>query len=503
MRSLAGWLLPLLLTGCHWLLPLGSGDRASTADRPGGVGDGDHRSGDRSGLEGPLRGDGKAREMAGDGPAGGPVYQWSKRLGGSGEDSAYAVAVDSQGNLHVTGRFTGTVNFGGQDLASAGMQDAFIASYAPSGAHRWSRRFGGALADAGTSVAVGPGDNAFVVGYFRDTDTVGGTTLVSAGGSDLFVAGYDPSGTPLWAKAFGGPLDDGVASGAEGNGVVVDSSGKVYVTGGFMGTANFGKGPMTSAGDNDIILVRLYSDGTFDNLARWGGLGDEAGRGLAVEGGNVYLTGTLTGATDFVCGVKCTAAMQNLLVTSLAFSMACRWSVCFGSPGFDYGHSVAVGAGGTVYVTGTYSQPLAIASSHPNQGGYDMFLARLSSTTGSPVWSRAFGTAGNDAGNAVAVDAAGNAYVAGTFDAGTVDLGGGALPGSGSLDIFVASFENGSGAHRWSRRLGGPGQDRAMGMAVAGGKLHLVGDFAGVVDFGGGGLTSAGLGDAFVLTLQL
>jgi hypothetical protein len=58
-----------------------------------------------------------------------PAHLWSQRFGGTGDDSGRVVAVDGTGNVLVTGTFTGTVNFGGGDLTSAGGYDIFVAKY--------------------------------------------------------------------------------------------------------------------------------------------------------------------------------------------------------------------------------------------------------------------------------------------------------------------------------------------------------------------------------------
>jgi hypothetical protein len=100
------------------------------------------------------------------------------------------------------------------------------------------------------------------------------------------------------------------------------------------------------------------------------------------------------------------------------------------------------------------------------------------------------------------VDGSGNVLVTGPFN-GTVNFGGGGLTSAGGSDIFVAKFSGADGAHLWSKRFGGSSDDIGMSVAADGsGDALLTGSFSGLVDFGGEILTSAGQTDIFVLKLR-
>ncbi len=90
-------------------------------------------------------------------------------------------------------------------------------------------------------------------------------------------------------------------------------------------------------------------------------------------------------------------------------------------------------------------------------------------------------------GQGVALDAAGNIYVAGSFD-GAIDLGGGPLTSAGDNDVFVAKLDAG-GNHLWSKHFGSVGEDNGMGIAIdAAGNIVVLGGFTGTIDLGGGPL---------------
>jgi hypothetical protein len=140
---------------------------------------------------------------------------WAKRFGGTSWDVGVGLAVDSSGNAHVTGSFSGTMNSGvPQALVSAGSYDVFVAKLDSAGAMTWAKRFGGASYDASAGLAVDGSGNAHVTGYFLGTMNSGvPQALVSAGESDIFVAKLDSAGNMLWIDGYGGVYEDLISSG--------------------------------------------------------------------------------------------------------------------------------------------------------------------------------------------------------------------------------------------------------------------------------------------------
>jgi hypothetical protein len=132
-------------------------------------------------------------------------------------------------------------------------------------------------------------------------------------------------------------------------------------------------------------------------------------------------------------------------------------------------------------------------------GVEDIFIAKYTSS-GAHSWSISFGSTGSDIGFGIGTDSSGNIYVVGQFQ-NTVNFGGSALVSAGGADIFVAKYSS-AGAHVWSKRFGGTGNDVGNAIDVlADGTLVIVGDFGNfgtAVDFGGGALASAGGPDIFV-----
>lgn len=135
-----------------------------------------------------------------------------KKSGGAQVDSGEGIAVDASGNCWVTGQFSGTASFGGIQLNSAGNADIFIAKLDPDGNFLWAKRAGGTSNDIANSIAVDSHGNSFITGLFYSTAFFGKTQLTASGGHDIFIAKLGANGNFLWArKAGGNGADTGMA----------------------------------------------------------------------------------------------------------------------------------------------------------------------------------------------------------------------------------------------------------------------------------------------------
>jgi Fibronectin type III domain/Beta-propeller repeat len=310
-------------------------------------------------------------------PAGG--YVWAKTVGGSGADAGSSVATDSSGSVFVTGYMGASVDFGGGSLVSAGGQDVFLVKYSSAGAHLWSKRFGSTGADLGTGVATDSSGNVVVVGTFTGSINLGGGSLTSAGGRDMFVAKFSATGLHVWSKRFGGTGNDDV------RGVAVDGSGNVVVTGQFLNSLTFGGTTLTSAGVEDIFLAKL-SGATGGHVwsQRFGSSSaPDFGYGVAVDGnGNVAMTGYFAGLVNFGGG-GISAQMYDIFVAKYTSAGTYVSARRYGDPAglYDnqYGYGIAMSGSGSMYVTGSYLGTLSLVgqATAVAYGGSDGVLASI------------------------------------------------------------------------------------------------------------------------------
>jgi hypothetical protein len=196
-------------------------------------------------------------------------FVWAKNMGGIRSEYSGGIALDSSGNVYTTGSFDSpTADFdpsvgGTANLTSAGGADIFVSKLKGNGDFVWAKSMGGIGTEYGTSIALDTNGNIYTTGQYDNTvdfDPDAGTTanLACLGGTDAFVSKLDSNGNFVWAKRMGGSGADWTSD------VALDSSGNIFTTGSFEGTADFNPGAgtanLTSAGFGDIFISFIPAD---------------------------------------------------------------------------------------------------------------------------------------------------------------------------------------------------------------------------------------------------
>jgi hypothetical protein len=297
-----------------------------------------------------------------------------------------------------------------------------------------------------------------------------------------------------WSRSFGSPahVDPAPAT-------ALDRAGNAVLAGVLRGRVDFGGGPLTSAGSDDIYVVKYAAhEGAHVWSRRFGGAASDVAFSVALDReGNVVVTGYTSGSVDFGGGVLTGLGGVDIFVVKLSGADGSHiWSRRFGGVTNEFARTVRVDQRGDVLVAGAFLEITDLGGGRLTAaGGADIFLARYSGSTGAHIWSRRVGGAGSEDTYTSAVDPEGNLVVGGYFD-GTTDLGGGPVTPHGAVDGFVAKYSGSDGAHLWSRSYGGTVDAITHAVAVdASGGVVIGGQFSETVDLGGGPLTSAGGAD--------
>jgi hypothetical protein len=365
------------------------------------------------------------------------VPQWVRRFGAAENQFGTAVGTDANGNVYVTGYFFGTIDFGGGALASAGSYDVVVAKYSASGAHVWSRRFGGTGFELPQALAVDAQGNVLVAGHFAGAVNFGGALLTSTGSNDGFVAKYSPTGTHVWSRRVGGAGLDTVT------GLGVDGAGNPTIVGYFAGTASFGGANLTSAGSNDVFVARYSGAGAHQWSSRFGDAQDQRAYGAAVDAaGNVALTGYFYGTMNFGgSALLLTGSSADIFLAKLNATGGHVWSKRFGTTlnSGEVGQAVAIDTAGNVILTGEINRDVDLGGGPLTApASYDVFVAKFTAA-GVHRWSKRFVAKWDDHGSAVAVDGGGNLILNGDFYE-AVNFGGATLTSPGSTDGFIAKL---------------------------------------------------------------
>ncbi|MCK6692054.1 MAG: T9SS type A sorting domain-containing protein [Thermoanaerobaculia bacterium] len=384
---------------------------------------------------------------------------WAKKIGGTSDDYANALRVDSAGNVYITGSFQGSVDFdpnaGTAFMSSNGLDDIFIAKYSSSGLYQWAKKIGGGQSDAGATLELDSNGDMIVTGYFSvqaDFDPDAGVTnLISNGGRDAFLARFTDSGSLVWAKNVGGSQED------NGTSLHLDDKGNSYFTGSFQGIADFDPEAtdyfLTSLGAKDVFISSFTASGDFIWAKGFGGGGEDSGGALQIgPDGRIYLTGIFQNVVDFDPGAPSamlTASGDDDIFLACYDTLdgAYHWAKRIGGISSDNSKDLQISNSGDIYLTGHFSLTGTFKNGTPggtliSAGGRDIFIACYG-LSGALKWVSAIGGSSDDSGNTILINSDGSLYAGGYFR-GTVDFDPGpaqaTLTASSFFDIFIAKY---------------------------------------------------------------
>jgi hypothetical protein len=373
-----------------------------------------------------------------------PTLLWATYYGGNGTDVGNSVTTDNAGYVYMAGCSASSANiatsgafqvtYGGSTI-SGGAGDAFLVKLDSSGARLWATYYGGSMDDGGFSVATNAG-YVYMAGTTRSATgiaTAGAYQEVFGGGTftDAFLVKFDGGGSRQWGTYYGGSQAESLAP----NSLAIDALGEVYMAG------------TTTSADS-----------------------------IATPGSHQPVTGG--GSEAFLVKFNSLGVRQ--------------WATYYGGTGpGDYGNAVAIDNIGNVYMAGTTSSTVNMATAGAfkptTAGGRDAFLVKFSSN-GMRLWGTYYGGLANDFGVGLGVDKWGNVYIAGNTESSTGLASPGAFqpayaphPFTLTYDGFLAKF-SGTGARLWGTYYGNTGEDGitsavtdAQGNVYIGGATNSVG----------------------------
>jgi hypothetical protein len=396
---------------------------------------------------------------------------YSTYLGGTAADAANAIALDATGAAYFAGSTDSTdYDTLGPIEGDSTDTDAFISKLNPAGnALVFSTYLGGDGIDVANAIAVDGTGAAYVAGSTGSTDfnTVGPIEGDSTN-TDVFVAKLTPAGSGLAYSTYlgGGSLESA-------NAIAVDAGGAAYVAG-QTDSSDFdtlGQIELDSVA-RDAFISKLTAAGNALTFSTYlGGGGSDFANGIAVDSaGAAYVTGA-TNSTDFntVGQIEGDSAGQDTFISKLApAGNALTYSTYLGGGGSETASGIAVDATGAAYITGNTDSTdfNTVGPIEGDSASNDVFVSKLTPAGSSLAYSTYLGGSDADLGNAIAIDAAGSAYVAGNTLSTDFDTLGAIEGDSNISDAFVSKLTPAGGALVYSTYLGGASTDVAKGIAV-------------------------------------
>jgi hypothetical protein len=395
-------------------------------------------------------------------------------------------------------------------------------------APNWTRAIsiGGSSADVGYAVKTDAAGNQYATGGFSSSAKFASKTLLSTGGTDIYVVKFNSQGDLRWLIQAGGAGDD------VGNDIVLDQAGNIYVAGSFTDSATFpsadGSTKTVTGSGQTIFLAKYRPNGELSWVQTGVAQQDNEAFGVGVNPatGTTFITGRTQGDAVF----SSSDGSQHIVPGTLDWHVFLvkydvngnfKWGQTNESSINSIAHKVAVDADNNAYVTGWLEGSTAFHSSNgkdlvltgmsePVQSGPDFpddaFIVKYDQN-GNAIWGNLLGGYKGIATD-VAVGPNGRISITGfigNLTGGTaaqlhtiatsqppganIDLGGGQLTNPYNKDVFVATYDS-SGVLLNAQRIGGIKDDAASALAYdTKGDLYVTGVFEGTLEVDGQSLT--------------
>lgn len=370
----------------------------------------------------------------------------------------------------------------------------FIAKFNTAGAYVWGKSFGGTMSDYVSLMAIDSNGDLVVAGRFFSNDfVVPGTsyTLSSQGLDDIYVCKFNSNGSLLWAREFGSQGNE------YANGLSIDPSNNIIFVGNFMNTVDFNPSSqvnnLTAAGNSDAFICILNSNGGYVNAMSFSSLTAPSVYKVATDAvGNIYLSGTFNALCDFdpsaATFTMAALGYNDFYVAKYTANLGFVWAKPLKSnASYEVLSTLSIGLNSEVIITGHTDGTIDLDPSATTASftavGVDTYICKLDSN-GNYLWHRNFGNNLYDYINDLSMDSKGDFYLVGSFS-NVLDID----PGPGVYNIGAQGFTsafflklNANGNFNTAFALNSSSQMLFNKIETAGTKYYIGGGLTGTGD---------------------
>jgi len=383
---------------------------------------------------------------------------WAFKIGGSGDDEAGAITLDSSGNIYITGYIDdGTNYFSGTSSStpdstitnSSGL-DFFIAKYNPDGALLWVRHSDGSSGDAQGLGIYAENSSVFASGFCTGSTSFGSFSgSFNQGNEDYFVAKYDVNGNEQWLLEGGSDESDFAHN-------VLSDGTDVYFVGSFTGTTlsvldtsatNVASMANASSGNSEIFILSFDVNSNYNWGQKISSMDHDDGYGIIHDTDSLYITGGISNSANFpgyLNNPVTVSSNKDIFISSHSkINGNTGWvkAVACTDGGNEEGLDIVTDITHSIYVTGYFKQVLNFGDTTITAiGNKDIFVASFLDN-GTFNWAKMAGSSGaKDIGYGISTDNSTNIYIAGHYDQQAF-FGIITLPDDGAENIFLAKIE--------------------------------------------------------------
>lgn len=272
---------------------------------------------------------------------------YAQRCGGAGNDAGMAIKEDPFGDIYLAGNFVGSFNFGGVTLSGQGSNDVFLVKMDNAGTPQSGFTIRGSAIEAMWTMTTDANSNIYIGGFTTSSAVIFANTTVNFTSQSQFIAKFDALGNYVWSTSaqFNGEV----------YGLSADAYGNVYFTGNFDTQATIGSFTLTGVGNDDILLAKINSSGTFVWAHSYGGTAIDEGYDMkCTPSGDLFLTGSFQGAFTFGATNLNAGSFSKTYVAKIDSAGNVNWVIQSGGAASSHiSNGIAINSGGEIYLTGS------------------------------------------------------------------------------------------------------------------------------------------------------
>lgn len=404
-------------------------------------------------------------------------FNWARAFDGPGNENAFSITTDSQGDIYITGKYQyGVVEIKDGDTVLHTLPEmsgigAFVVKLTSTGSFVWARVINGSA--TGTGIAIDDLGDVFICGYYQlDADVKDGDTVIhsfpTVSGNGVFVVKLTSTGSFVWSR---------IVDGSSSARVKIDDGGNVVVTGSYSSARDVLAGAtvmytLPAGVGSSVYVIKLTNAGSFVWARTIDGSSTDQARGIATDSeGSVLVTGQIQQSSTATVKDGTTVlhtlptVLTGAFVVKLTSAGSFAWARVVDGTGSDRGTDIATDTDGNVFATGSYATSANIKDGTtvihtlPTVDDTGLYVVKLTSA-GSFVWARVIDGIYHNS-ECITIDYQGNVVVSGEYY-GAAEVKDGAtvlhtLPTISSTTIaFVIKLTN-AGSFTWARIIGGGG----------------------------------------------
>ncbi len=418
-------------------------------------------------------------------------YKWAVSAGGQLSDYGKDIAINSNGEVYVTGYFSGTAYFNSYKITAFGNTDIFVAKLDSSGNWLWAQNIDGDGFDRGNSI-VAEGNNCYITGNFDSNVKFGSISLTSRGSKDIFVAKLNSSGNWLWAKSAGSTSSD------DSYNINIDNNNQnIVITGYFSSTATFGSINLISAGSRDPFIAKLDTAGSWQWAKRIGSSNSEEITTSYIDNNNdIYVGGFYSKSFLIDTANLTTPNGKDVFLAKMNSNGLWQWVRTFNGQNDDLIYSIT-GDDNYIFISGGFEKNLSSGSYTINSNGVrNGYFAKMNKNGNIQYLNPIYGSTNIDA-LSIAIYDKKPAIVGVFYD--KMYLTSDTIVSKGESDIFFIRVDSLGNYNNYKINYGLKGIIKLLSSENdKSNNIILCGYYYGNISMGNTNLISNGIKDAFI-----